>query len=341
METIKNYLDNMFANLPHTDEVLKAKNELSQMMEDKYNELIEEGKTENEAVGIVISEFGNLNEIADDLGINETVKQVNENPVYANARKITPEGAIKYLKDNSKASFLRALGVFLCIVSIIPAICVSALVDADYLEEWIEDVVGVSTIFPIILIAVILFVISNSIMKKWKFIKNELVVLDYQTASQIKFDMDNNSKVYAVIRAVGIVLCAICWLPAAILSEINFDEDIRVFTDEIAAPVALFSLVAVGVLLIVVSTGVMKGYKTLTKASDGNTMVGSYVNEGVKVYKDSKMEDIMKLYWPTVTCIYLIESFLTFNWGSSWLIWPIAGVVKYLIDTATMETKKF
>ena len=50
METIKNYLDNMFANLPHTDEVLKAKNELSQMMEDKYNELIEEGRSENEAV---------------------------------------------------------------------------------------------------------------------------------------------------------------------------------------------------------------------------------------------------------------------------------------------------
>lgn len=341
METIINYLDNMFANLPRTDEVLKAKNELSQMMEDKYNELIEEGKSENEAVGIVISEFGNLNEIADDLGINETVKQVNENPVYANARKLTPAAAKQYLKDNNKATFLRALGVFLCIVAYIPAIVVSALVDADYLKEWIEDVVVVSTIFPIFLIAVILFVVSSSIMKKWKFIKNELCVLDYQTASQIKFDMDSNSKVYAVIRAIGIVFCAICWFPGMVLSQIKFDKDVRVFTEEIATPVALFSLVAVGVLLIIVANGVMKGYKNLTKASDGNTMVGSYVNEGVKVYKDEKTEEIMRLYWPTVTCIYLIQSFLTFNWGSTWLIWPIAGVIKYLIDTATMEKKKF
>ena len=43
METIKNYLENMFSHLPNTSEVQKAKYELYQMMEDKYNELISEG----------------------------------------------------------------------------------------------------------------------------------------------------------------------------------------------------------------------------------------------------------------------------------------------------------
>ena len=51
MDTIKSYLETMFANLPATTEVLKAKDELWGMMEDKYNELISEGKSENEAVG--------------------------------------------------------------------------------------------------------------------------------------------------------------------------------------------------------------------------------------------------------------------------------------------------
>ena len=37
------------------------------MMEDKYNELIAEGKMDNEATGIVISEFGNLEELAEEL----------------------------------------------------------------------------------------------------------------------------------------------------------------------------------------------------------------------------------------------------------------------------------
>lgn len=58
MEAIRNYLETMFLNLPNTPEVYKAKNELWQMMEDKYTELKAEGKSENEAVGTVISEFG-------------------------------------------------------------------------------------------------------------------------------------------------------------------------------------------------------------------------------------------------------------------------------------------
>ena len=64
METIKNYLEAMFANMPNTDDVKKARNELLQMMEDKYNELIADGHSDNEAVGTVISEFGNLEELA-------------------------------------------------------------------------------------------------------------------------------------------------------------------------------------------------------------------------------------------------------------------------------------
>ena len=67
MEAIRNYLETMFLNLPNTPEVYKAKNELWQMMEDKYTELKNEGKSENEAVGTVIAEFGNLDELANSL----------------------------------------------------------------------------------------------------------------------------------------------------------------------------------------------------------------------------------------------------------------------------------
>lgn len=75
METLRSYLETMFLNLPNTPQVQRAKNELWQMMEDKYTELKEEGKSENEAIGIVISEFGNLDELADDLGIGGFMNQ--------------------------------------------------------------------------------------------------------------------------------------------------------------------------------------------------------------------------------------------------------------------------
>ena len=71
MDTIRNYLNAMFAGLPDTPEVRRAYEELAAMMEDKYTELMEEGVTENEAVGTVISEFGNLEELAQTLGIED------------------------------------------------------------------------------------------------------------------------------------------------------------------------------------------------------------------------------------------------------------------------------
>ena len=43
MEAIREYLSNMFMNLPETPQVLRAKAELMEMMEDKYEELIAEG----------------------------------------------------------------------------------------------------------------------------------------------------------------------------------------------------------------------------------------------------------------------------------------------------------
>jgi len=74
MNTIRNYLENLFLGLPHTEDVNRAKNELLAMMEDKYNELKEIGKTENEAIGIVISEFGNLDELSETLGIKQIIE---------------------------------------------------------------------------------------------------------------------------------------------------------------------------------------------------------------------------------------------------------------------------
>ena len=75
MEAIREYLNNLFMSLPETPEVLRAKAELLEMMEDKFEELVSEGKTEKEAIGIVISEFGNLQELAEELGIDSYMKK--------------------------------------------------------------------------------------------------------------------------------------------------------------------------------------------------------------------------------------------------------------------------
>ena len=74
MDTIETFLDNMFAPYPTTPRLTEARAELRAMMEDAYNDAIAQGKTHNEAVGRVITDFGNLHELAPVLGIAQDIR---------------------------------------------------------------------------------------------------------------------------------------------------------------------------------------------------------------------------------------------------------------------------
>ncbi len=113
METIRNYLNAMFAGLPDTPEVRRAYEELAAMMEDKYTELIEEGRSENEAIGTVIAEFGNLEELAQDLGIEDCLNRngaqasVSGNGAQANvsgngAQAQSRERAAEFVRESAE-----------------------------------------------------------------------------------------------------------------------------------------------------------------------------------------------------------------------------------------------
>ena len=160
METIKSYLESMFASLPNSPEVLKAKYELGQMMEDKYLELIEEGKAENEAVGIVISEFGNLDEVAEALGI-EGILQAREPD---NVPLLSQEEARAFIADASRSGFLIGLGVLLCICC--PT---GAIIGGMYATE-MSAAIGVATLFLFIAAGVGLFIYSSIRMSRYNAI---------------------------------------------------------------------------------------------------------------------------------------------------------------------------
>ena len=69
MEDISKYLDNLFARLPNTPEARHAREELGQMMEDRYAELCAKGMGEKDAASAAIAEFGSLEEVRESLGL--------------------------------------------------------------------------------------------------------------------------------------------------------------------------------------------------------------------------------------------------------------------------------
>ena len=69
MDDIRDYLESVFSKLPQTPEAHRAKDELGQMMEDKYAELLAQGMPEKDAAKATIAEFGNPDEVLESLGV--------------------------------------------------------------------------------------------------------------------------------------------------------------------------------------------------------------------------------------------------------------------------------
>ena len=182
MNTIKNYLESMFAQLPNTPEVWKAKDELWQMMEDRYTDLIADGKTENEAVGAVIAEFGNLDELAETLGIRGAMNQA---PQYQ-ASILSASDAFQLIKDKSRASLINGIAVLLFICSVMSPVVFSSLSIGEN-----SGTLGVVGMFVMIAVGVGLEIYQNTMIGKWKYIHNQPCQIDADTASQVYNEMES------------------------------------------------------------------------------------------------------------------------------------------------------
>ena len=259
MNTIRNYLDNMFRNLPNTEEVRKAKFELLQMMEDKYEELIKEGKTENEAIGIVISEFGNLDELADSLGITEAVQ---ENPVESKPM-LSMDRVQEYLAMRSTNSILKPLAIALCIFA--PACNILC----DMFPN-IFDVIGVSGMFVMIAAAVGLFIYTGQNNKKFIEVKKKECSLSIESAEYVRNERKGFKNTYSLMSSFGIGLCIL-----SVLNPMIFDRIPYVSSNIGAALLMLF--VAAGVFLITSANVRMNGYDNLLELNESGKMSEEFV----------------------------------------------------------------
>ena len=329
MEAIRNYLETMFLNLPNTPEVYKAKNELWQMMEDKYTELKNEGKSENEAVGTVIAEFGNLDELAEDLGIKQFVHQPQQAQT-PNAVSLSMEDARQFLREHSRHSYFVALSVFLFILSACCPIFFGVAADTSMRNSDVLDASGVILMFLFIAIGVGMLVYSNIRMGRWKQLEQGNFVTDFATTEYIQREMEHYKSTHALLLTIGIMLCILSVVPPILLDAVSsFATDIL----EDCSGGFVLIIVAIGVFLIVSSSMRMGGYRTLLHLNNQNTVGGNYVpdQQNCRQYSNPALAAVMSVYWPTVTCFYLIWSFLSFDWWITWIIWPIAAIIEALI----------
>ena len=308
MNTIRNYLDNMFLGMPQTDDVIRAKMELLAMMEDKYNELKSSGKTENEAIGIVISEFGNLDELADTLGIKEIMENKTDIPIVSYGE------AMQYIENSKSTAPKTALGVLLCILSPVILLLLLGLSELNLITVKEEYLIAVSLAVLICFVAagVSHFIRFSSKLEKYEYLQENVFELDYRTEQMVRGIQEQDEQIYksAVnISVIGYILCALPIIITPLMLEI---EGLSVIS------------VAVTLIIIAYATYNLISKSAVQEACNVLLQQGEY---SIKSKSNKISRTVTKVYWLVIVAIYLGYSFITNNWAMSWIIWAIAGVL--------------
>ncbi len=325
METILNYLENMFSSLPQTEEVLRAKRELAAMMEDKYNELLEEGRTDNEAVGIVISEFGNLKELSAELGIDEIYYGES---VGLQGRFVHDTEVKKYMEQTKKSSIWIGLATMLCIFSPILLLILGGLQDNGHnVTDVMLVCFGLGALFLMIAAAVGLFIFHGTMLDKYDYLKKENIRISSESVSYLRTYQEKTENSYLIRLIVGVIMCIISVIPLLVVGVTYEDNE-------------LYGSLAVSALLLIVGIAVFM-FITAGMERDAVKILLQEGDYTLEKKENSRSDDkIGGIYWPIITCIYLVWSFFTGNWGYTWIIWPIAGVLYAAIVAICREVRK-
>lgn len=116
MDTIRNYLESLFIGVPQTTATRKLKADLLANMEDHYQELLEDGRNEHEAIGVVIASFGSIDELLEGLEIPKELHHSAEIDI------LDQEAAEVYWQRYQKAALYISLGVLMGFAAIVSSI---------------------------------------------------------------------------------------------------------------------------------------------------------------------------------------------------------------------------
>jgi hypothetical protein len=341
METIKIYLENVFKALPRTEEVLRIKNELLGDMEAKYEDFRAAGKSEHEATALTIGEFGNIDELLTELGIDleslnaqqsdaakiniqktshqdsshqdsDRQNSAHQNPDTQDPQKIVHrDEAAGFLAVSRKASLFIAAGVALILLG--ASILVGSVSIAELLGGNEEVVSPLSVVFLLLLIipAVGFFIYAGFMMEKYKFLESGEFTIEASLEQELtrEHEIHRPKYIMGLIMGVGLILLAVIVL-------IVLEVLVPVF-DSLSVSFLLF-MVAIAVFIFIWAGMADGAYKKLLKTGDyaPKTREANKVIGGVAAF-----------VWPLVTCVFLVWGLVYDGFHIAWIVFPVTGIL--------------
>lgn len=266
------------------------------------------------------------NDTNDDMGNTYgSQSQANMRKGQSSLQEISVEEIASYEKTYTSSAKHIALGVFLCIIGIVLTEAMEVLsltlfsVNGDALES-----------FPMLIcvtIAVALFVPSGMALSKYEYLEKVPFVLPQSEKERIEREHGEFQRRFAAGITSGIVLILLGVLSGGVMEYVTEVTGNKIWDDSVST-ISVLTFVAIGVYLFVRCGMKMGMYNVLLQREE---YAVSKKHNAEK--KDTLMGLVAGVYWCLVTAAFLAYSFITGDWGRSWIVWPVAGCVFGAIAT--------
>lgn len=256
--------------------------------------------------------------LKDDVEPADTPPQMDvPQPEEEGARMIGMEEAYHYLSMVQMAAPRIARGVTLCILSSIVLFLLGGLSDEEggfLLPEWSVPAVGLPVLLLFVVCGVAQFILYGRQLEAYEFLEKQPIELAYGVRGVVEKRKNDYAAQHSQRLMIGVSSCILAIVPLIVCAV--FDGDAETMFGVVGFCLTL-AIVAIGVHFLVLTCTIQGGYQRLLEEGD-------YSRE--KKLHNRKNEPIAVAYWCLVTAGYLLWSFLTWDWGRTWIVWPVAGV---------------
>lgn len=230
-------------------------------------------------------------------------------------KRVSMEEAHEFLRVQKKNGSAVANAVTMCITSPVLLILLAGLTEVPKfgISEAAAVGFGLIALLGMVAVAVGIFIVCGERGKRFEYIGKESIDTEYGVTGMVTELRRKGENTHLVFLVGGIALCIFSVLPLIIAALLEVQDYILV-----AMTGLLLVLVSVGVNLIIRDCYTWESYAKLLQEKEYS-----------RAYKKQNrlLDKIAGVYWSLATAVYLIWSFITFDWGFTWIVWPISGIL--------------
>ena len=228
-------------------------------------------------------------------------------------RKLSLSDANLYLEQRWQASGRIAFAVFLCILSPICLLLLGAMTEPPVsLSENLAGGVGLTVLFLLVAAAVAIFLSCGFRNAPFESLETEPFETEYGVTGMVRERQSAYRSNYVRSNLLGVILCVLS--PVLLLIGAFTGEDLIV----IILLCTMLVVIGIGVWFLVTAGVRWASFQKLLQQGEFSP----------QEKRHSRIKGALTTaFWLLVVAVYLGWSFSTNSWNTTWIVWPVAGVL--------------